>query len=188
MSSKVSLAQATRLRAAAFEMLAIADELERSTPQRRSGLPFSETVSPRSLAALATKHFADRELRKSYINDAFFGEPAWDMLLYLFIKSCASKRVYKTAVTSASGVPHSTALRYLELLERDELLRVEPAEGDKRVQLVSLTQKGSSAMADYLSRSIQIVRQSLPEFEADRETSASHPMYSIEPHTFGPDL
>jgi len=172
MSSEMSLAQANRLRAAAFEMLAIADELERSTPQRRSGLPFSETVSPRSLAALATKQFADRELRKSYINDAFFGEPAWDMLLYLFIKCSENKRAYKTAVTSASGVPHSTALRYLELLERDGVLIVEPAEGDKRVQLVSLTQKGSSAMANYLSRSLQIVRQGLPEIGVDRETSA----------------
>ncbi len=169
-------------------MLALADELERSTPQRQTALPFSQTVSPSALAALASKHFADRELRKSCINDAFFGEPAWDMLLYLFIKACEDRRAYKTAVTSASGVPHSTALRYLELLERDGIVRVELAEGDKRVQLVSLTPKGSSAMADYLSRSLQGVRQGVPKVGAERETSASQGVHLKEPRTFSADL
>lgn len=180
MKSEVSLAQAARLRAAAYEILSIVDELERNTQHRRSTLPSSETVSPSALAALATKHFADRELRKSCMNNALFGEPAWDMLLYLFIKACENKRVYKTAVTSASGVPHSTALRYLALLERDGTLKVELAEGDKRVQFVSLTQKGASEMADYLSRSMQIVRNSPPEFSVGRVSPANDRVARID--------
>lgn len=81
-----------------------------------------------------------RELRRSFIgNREFFGEPAWDMLVDLFVHDCAGKPVSTSSLCIASGVPTTTALRLLHrLCEAGLVLRRRDAH-DGRVQLVELT-------------------------------------------------
>ena len=155
MTTHSSSAHAARLRSAAYEMLSLADEIENHNEVRQSTVTYDEATSKYALTARAAKIFTNRELRKSCFNSALLGEPAWDMLLYLFVKAGEDRAAFKTAVTSASGAPHATALRYLALLEADDIITIEKATVDQRVQLVSLTRKGLTTMANYLGRSIQ---------------------------------
>lgn len=135
-------------------MLALADELERGARARHSNLELSEIASPRRLKALAAKWFLERGLREASFGSDIVGEPAWDMLLFLYANAGEEDRMLKTSVTNASGVPHSTALRYLTMLEQKGLVEINRSLSDSRVQLVALTPSGFSKMSACLMQAI----------------------------------
>lgn len=155
MSKEIHIQQASRLRAAAHEMLALADELEGGYRLPASSLTVTETASRSALVALGAKWIEERNSRSEVFGEDLFGEPAWDMLLYLFVRAAEQKRSLKTSVTNASGSPHSTALRYLTLLESEGLIQIERTERDNRTQLVSLTPLGLLKMSACLARSLR---------------------------------
>jgi DNA repair protein RadC len=90
--------------------------------------------------ANALRTIRRRELRRSLIGSPeFFGEPAWDMLVDLFVHDCAGKPVSTSSLCIASGVPPTTALRLLHrLCDAGIMLRRRDAY-DGRVQLIELT-------------------------------------------------
>ncbi|MDF1835814.1 MAG: hypothetical protein P1U62_13175 [Alteraurantiacibacter sp. bin_em_oilr2.035] len=155
MTEQAGSQHALRLRKAAHEMLAVADEIDRSYKVEKPELVVTEMASLSALSVVAAKWAFERGLREEIFGSAIFGEPAWDMLLYLFMKAGERKRVLKTAVTSASGSSHSTALRYLSMLEVEGVVQIEKAQSDKRAQLVSLTPMGLLKMSACLARAMQ---------------------------------
>lgn len=81
-----------------------------------------------------------------------FHEPAWDILLDLFI---AHERGLATSVTSACNaacVPATTAMRWLATLERRDLVRRWNHERDGRTRLVGLTPQAMEMMLRYLDQ------------------------------------
>lgn len=50
------------------------------------------------------------------------GEPTWDMILDLYIADREGRRVDVSSLCLASGVAHTTANRYVNLLVDDELI------------------------------------------------------------------
>lgn len=70
------------------------------------------TVAEHSeIVELARRFYRSRRLRpRVFSDDALFGEPAWDMLLDLFIAEADGKRLSVTAACIGSAVPTSTAL------------------------------------------------------------------------------
>jgi DNA-binding MarR family transcriptional regulator len=102
----------------------------------------SKVVSARSI-------YLQRRLRER-IFPLGFVEPDWDMLLEL---ASAAERRDKLSVKSlclASGVPATTALRYLGKLEEAGLAERCDDPNDARRIFVSLTASGRRMMADYL--------------------------------------
>jgi DNA-binding MarR family transcriptional regulator len=110
-----------------------------------------EVVEPDELAELARRIMRSRSNRTKHFAPAMFGEPAWDMLLALYIAAAESKRLSVTQLTSFSGSPQATALRWLEYLSKQELVAREPHSRDGRVYYIDLTDKGRSALNDYLT-------------------------------------
>lgn len=93
---------------------------------------------------------AMRRRRDALFGSDLFGEPAWDMLLDLFV---ASERQCHTSVKSvsiASGVPATTALRWLMVLEDAQLIEREPDPADGRRTLIRLSKTGHERMTQYL--------------------------------------
>lgn len=155
MTDEANAGLAIRLRAAAHEMLQMAEELE-ATPRRRASLvPDHEMASMTTLVALAAKWHTDRERRSQFFDSDLLGEPAWDMLLYLFVRSAEGHQVRKTALCGASGVAHATAMRYISLLQQHGLIVQTRCMTDARVQFVSMTQEGMVRMAACLARSLR---------------------------------
>ncbi|OYX90713.1 MAG: MarR family transcriptional regulator [Novosphingobium sp. 35-62-5] len=158
--------KARRLIAAANELLAIAHELEASDGDGRTD-DFAATHSVKDSpvwAEVARATYRDRRRRTDLFADpALFGEPAWDILLDLFIAAKERKRLPVTSACIGAHVPPTTALRWLRILEARGLVEREDDGRDGRRTFVCLTFRGLAAMdqtLEMLGRSIVNVVES----------------------------
>ena len=81
-----------------------------------------------------------------------FQEPAWDILLDLFIAHEHGRATTISNACVAACVPTSTALRWLSLLERRAMVRRWNHERDGRTKLLGLTPKAVEMMLRYLDQ------------------------------------
>lgn len=109
---------------------------------------------------LARQKYEDRRRRtKIFRTEELFGEPAWDILLDLFIAAKERRRVSVTSACIGSAVPSTTALRWIAILEKQGLLVREADPGDARRVYVKLSARGYAAMLEYFaSASRSVVR------------------------------
>jgi DNA-binding MarR family transcriptional regulator len=105
-----------------------------------------------NLAMTAKVIYEQRRQRDNYIPPQFFGEPAWDMLLELFMQFSGGAKVSVTSLCIASDAPVSTALRHVAQLEEAGLVRRTASQFDKRVTFVELTTQGIVAVGCYLEK------------------------------------
>ena len=113
-------------------------------------VPPSAGWSDEKLAVIATSIYRSRRRRLAYFEETLFGEPAWDMLLDLFVNKALGRRISTTSLCLAADVPQATGLRYIDLLEAKGLVRRLSALDDRRVTLVDLTQLGYKQMRRYV--------------------------------------
>jgi hypothetical protein len=88
--------------------------------------------------------------RTHYIPQEFIAEPAWQMLLELFIQFAGGADVSTKSLCIVSGVPDTTALRVIEKMENANLIERSQSLVDKRVTLVRLTRHGIVAVGSFL--------------------------------------
>jgi DNA-binding MarR family transcriptional regulator len=116
------------------------------------GLDWSvSNAEQRSRAAKRAAEIVEsRKRRRTYFSASMFGEPAWDMLLVLFLAESSHVRANTTAVALAADVPLTTALRWMDYLESQQLIYRAGHMTDRRVSVVTLTDKGRQALELYL--------------------------------------
>jgi DNA-binding MarR family transcriptional regulator len=93
-----------------------------------------------------------RDLRRSLFNPNIFGEPAWDILLALYVIDRDQRRLSTRQVSTLAGHALTTALRWLDYLEEQDLIERGANPFDQRVVYVELSAKGRAAMDDYLTQ------------------------------------
>ena len=98
----------------------------------------------------ARRLLEDRRKRVAIFGAQMFAEPAWDMLLLLFL-SGRGRRQTQSSLCELSGASRSTAMRWIEFLAGRGLVRREDHPTDKRHNFVSLTEKGRHLLDLYLS-------------------------------------
>lgn len=92
-----------------------------------------------------------RQLRARFFDGDLFADPAWDMLLDLTAARAEHTRVSVTSLCIASGVPPTTALRWIgQMTEAGLLERVED-ETDRRRAFITLSDKAADAMARFFA-------------------------------------
>lgn len=65
-----------------------------------------------------------RRARSHILNDSWFADPAWDILLDLFASRCVGRNVSISSACIAANVPPTTALRWIEkLVDEGSLVR-----------------------------------------------------------------
>jgi hypothetical protein len=97
--------------------------------------------------SLARKTYALRRKRAAFFaNPDLFGEPAWDILLDLFIAQGEGKKVSVSSACIGSATPATTGLRWLGVLTDEGLVLRENDPEDHRRVLVRLTPAGLAAM------------------------------------------
>jgi len=99
-----------------------------------------------------------RRERARYLNSDLFFDPAWDILLDLLRAELAMQRVSVSSLCIASGVPATTALRYLKTMaERGMIIRHADTRDGRRV-FVELAPKISQDLRRYVVEVIQVDR------------------------------
>lgn len=122
--------------------------------QARGGTNGGKTIeSDRALfASMAREIYAIRRQRATIFGDSeLFGEPAWDILLDLYIAHVEEKKVSVSSACIGSASPPTTGLRWLGVLADKGFIvrRHDPA--DQRRVLVRLSNKGLDAMDAYFA-------------------------------------
>jgi len=139
---------AARLRNAA-EGAPSAAEAERQSQSRSSR-------SARSALALARKTYALRRKRAVIFgNPDLFGEPAWDIMLDLFIAHGDGKTVSVSSACIGSASPATTGLRWLGVLADEGLVARENDPEDHRRVMVKLTATGQAAMERFFEAVVE---------------------------------
>ena len=100
---------------------------------------------------LVRRIIRQRQLRARFFDGDLFGDPAWDMLLDLTAARAEHARVSVTSLCIASGVPPTTALRWIGQMTEGGLLERVEDETDRRRAFITLTDKSADAMARYFA-------------------------------------
>lgn len=88
--------------------------------------------------------------RYQYLPAEMFGEPAWDMLLDLYLASGDGKSISVSSACIASRAPATTALRWLRRMEQLGLVARVNDDNDRRRVYVTITDAAKRALADWL--------------------------------------
>lgn len=131
----------------------------RSAAGRQHGKPSDRSAfgfSRKQLARRAEAAFKARQSRADYLPSSLFGEPAWNMLLALYLADFSGRPVTVSGLSEWSECPPTTGLRWLQLLEGEGLVRRRPNAIDKRMSFVELTNAGREALDAFFSRAPEI--------------------------------
>lgn len=109
--------------------------------------PFSSAL----LADMAKGLYKARRRRSAYLNPDLFGEPAWDLLLDLYIQKHDGKRVSITSACIAASAPSTTGLRWISILEQQKLIVRKLDNIDKRRAFIELSDAGITRVEGLLS-------------------------------------
>lgn len=112
--------------------------------------PSRERGDARSLVDVARNLYVQRRERASMFEAGFFGEPAWDILLDLYVETQSGRQVDITSATIASCVPATTALRWLSVMEIKGIILRKPCETDRRRTFIQFSEAGLASMQSYL--------------------------------------
>ena len=114
-------------------------------------------VSRLSFTERAKRNLSNRHKRVEIFGKAMFGEPAWDVMLILYIER--KEQSYTIArLTERAGAPATTVLRWLDHMEREGLVRRLEHPTDARALFVELTDYGEQMMDSYFSETLTAER------------------------------
>lgn len=101
-------------------------------------------------ANLAKRIYDARRERERVFNEDMFADPAWDLLLDLFVKSARSEQVSISSACQGANVPEATALRYLKALTEKKYVERSSHPNDKRSTTLKMTPLGNKLMIRWL--------------------------------------
>jgi DNA-binding MarR family transcriptional regulator len=167
--AKVSVSEVGNTQAVAMRMQVLAEEMSRLA--EIMAISDTDSLPPQSHVEIARRIYEFRRAREKYIPH-IFGEPAWDILLELFIRRCENRRVSVKFVQIASNVPATTSLRWIKALEDEGLIEKDRAAFDSRVRLVKLSDRGFSLMKSILSANARAELHRSSQSGSQRSTEA----------------
>lgn len=90
-----------------------------------------------------------RELRRTLLGTEHFSGPAWDILLHLFESHVMQRRDTIGNVCDGTGLPATTAVRWINRLEQSRLIVVRDDHLDNRRRFAQLSAEGVDIMTKY---------------------------------------
>lgn len=116
-----------------------------------STLPPAAVDDPQALVARARIVLGARRLRDQHFDRDLFGEPAWEMLLALYVAEGSGSRFTTGKLAEWIGVPLTTVVRWAKALEEKQLVGRTDHPTDRRIVFIRLLAKGKKALDEYLS-------------------------------------
>ena len=100
-----------------------------------------------------------RTVRGEMFQDHAINDASWPLLQDLFKAHLRGQKVRTKELCATSGLPQTTVLRYLDHLEKFEVVTRESDPDDHRVTLVSVTEAGAFGVREYYTHLIQSERR-----------------------------
>lgn len=121
--------------------------------RRLYALPSDDGADP---VASARAAYGRRRSRDAVFgrHERVFAEPAWDLMLDLFIATAEGRHVSASAACIGACAPPTTALRCILRLRERGLIAERRHPTDRRVRLIELTSEGAAMMHEYLSSEV----------------------------------
>ena len=101
-----------------------------------------------------------RRERSRYFPQELLADPMWDMMLDLLRAEVMQHRISVSSACLAAGVPATTALRWLKLMEREKFIVRERDPFDGRRTFVALTADASCGLRKWFTRNFSQAAQS----------------------------
>ena len=120
---------------------------DRSLPPRPPRQPAD--VSSKSLAT-ARRMIRERTRRQNFFDSSLFADPAWDMMLDLFVAEAEGRETPVMNLCLSSQVPETTTLRWVKTLEHAGIFIRQKDDHDQRRVLVRLSPSAATSLAAYL--------------------------------------
>lgn len=132
------------------------DKLQAQLDQLRARLAFpapsAELGDDEGMQArLVNEILRARRRREKAFGGDLFGEPAWDILLELYAAEHAQRKLSVSSVCYVSAVPATTALRWIQRLEKDGWLERAEDPLDGRRSWIQLTERASGQMRKFVA-------------------------------------
>ena len=125
-------------------LVGVENELpSRSPPRRRAAAP--GTDDGEAVRAV----IAARRRRERFFPSDMFADPAWDILLDLYLAQIEQRRTVVSSLCAAAYVPATTALRWITSLANRGMLTRRSDPLDRRRVFVELTPEASDCMRCY---------------------------------------
>ena len=122
-------------------------------PKDNDALPpfeASDLDDPALLSGAAAELYRMRRARDRVMPSGLMGEPAWDILLALYSEEPGDLTV--SSLCYGSGVPETTALRWIGVLDREGLVERSKHQRDARITLCHLEHGGARAGRTFTQR------------------------------------
>lgn len=92
-----------------------------------------------------------REGIGQFFDAELFADPAFDMLLFVFLEEEAGRPVETSACYRASGVPRTTAVRWINMMVSNGMFESAPHPTDRRLALLSLSEDTRASVRQWLN-------------------------------------
>lgn len=128
-------------------LVGVEKEIPSRSTRRRAAVPAVDAAEP------VRAVIAARRRRARFFPSDMFADPAWDILLDLYLAEIEQRRTVVSSLCAAAYVPATTALRWITSLVNRGMLtrRADPL--DRRRVFVELTPKASDCMRCYFDGS-----------------------------------
>ena len=114
----------------------------------------TKTVTPQTLATSAREQLVERRRRRKHFPQDMFGEPAWEILLLLYVQK-DGRRFTVTALAQALDLPQNSTGRWLRYLETAGLALRTPHKLDQRSIIAEVSQEGIRAVEAYFGETLE---------------------------------
>jgi DNA-binding MarR family transcriptional regulator len=100
----------------------------------------------------AKEYYRKRRLRdRMFADPNLFADPAWDILIDLYIASEEGRGISVSSACIASAVPVTTALRWIKILEQGGHISRHEDPSDARRVFMSLTESAAKTVREFFS-------------------------------------
>ena len=101
-------------------------------------------------AEVVAQIISARRKRANRFSANLFADPAWDMMLELFLARLQGRRLATSELARLANVPVTTSLRWIDKLEADGWVRRVPDRHDLRRIFAEISSRGFDTMRSWL--------------------------------------
>lgn len=97
-----------------------------------------------------------RQQRQDEFDGSLFGEPAWEMLLELYIRDAEGTAFTVADLIATSNAPSSTAARWFAQLDKLGFVTLRAHPSDQNTEFVDLTGEAKAALERHLAVALKL--------------------------------